>query len=241
MLTINLIFNTLAMLAGAALHSFDAPKGAPDAKALVLKLKKDANVVVTGPARKAAHLASQIGFQKATAELQTAARAGVLAEHQYKLWQGRGELLLIELDIPSSASCSGSDRAFGDEGDARGDGQDPSPSFSARSSWRCRSSASSGSAKMSWTYDPTHPPEAKRLEALKARFGPQSREDRTLSCRRRLGSGRLRRRHAHPGVAGRAADRRPAGAAVADMVAGGHAQSAADSSMRSLPRQSWAA
>jgi len=235
MLTINLIFNTLAMLAGAALHRFDAPKGAPplDAKALVLKLKTDANVVVTETsAQKLLDLAPQIAsFQKATAELQTAARAGILTEHQYKLWQGRGELLLIELDIPELGQLFGVEIAPSEmKAMLEGMAKILRRPFSAQVVLALPefSGLKRLGEGVSWTYDPTHPPEAKRLEALKARFAAE----RGVTVRELPGGGweavdsegvtRIQVLPAGPQIAGLLEP------PLRDMVAGGRAQSAAD-------------
>ena len=81
---------------------------------------------------------------------------------------------------------------------------------------------------VSWTYDPTHPPEAKRLEALKARFAAEP----GVTVRELPGGGweavdsegvtRIQVLPAGPQIAGLLE------APLRDMVAGGRGQSAAD-------------
>ncbi len=179
MLTINFIFNTLAMLAGAGLHKFiEVPGGGPaiNAKQLALKLQTEARLTVSETsAQKLIDLHSQLtGFKKAMVELQAAARRGTLTEDQYKMWQVRGELLVVEFeDIPELGQLLGTDIEPAEMKALLGRLRD-----ALRRPFRAQvvlelpefSGLTQVGDSRAWTYDPNRTTDTRRIDALKGRF-----------------------------------------------------------------------
>jgi hypothetical protein len=180
MLSVNFIFNTIGFLLGASLHKFMTPAGpgapAIDPKALAVKLKTDLDITVTvDHATRMIDLANKTArFQADTQELAAAARRGPLSKDQYLIWQGKGELLAIELeDIPELAKIlnkSVDPVAFKAMlGQLRAAIRAPFQSGVVLVLPEFAGLAQVGDS-VTWTYDPARRGQEKAQEAVRARF-----------------------------------------------------------------------